>query len=153
MTEIHAKPIVDGKFWIVEDQGNKVGILKITEQKKYVFSSKDKITTFDNKKKLFETFGKDFFVAKTSTPEKEIEKSVHDYPTSSIPHNPLYEPQCYCFLQYAHCWFRWQEPLPQQAWWHWSWCRELRCRQRAGANKHCNWCLRYWGCLQSKYLC
>ena len=34
MTELHAKPIVDGKFWIVEDQGNKVGVLKVTEQKK-----------------------------------------------------------------------------------------------------------------------
>lgn len=91
MTEIHAKPVVDGKFWIVEDKGNKVGILKITEQKKYVFSSKDKITTFDNKKKLFETFGKDFFVAKTSDPEKEIDREVHGYPCSSEPHNPMFD--------------------------------------------------------------
>jgi hypothetical protein len=49
MTEIHAKPIVDGKFWIVEQDENKVGVLKLTEQKKFVFSSKDTITVFDNK--------------------------------------------------------------------------------------------------------
>ena len=91
MTELHAKPIVDGKFWIVEEQGNKVGVLKITEQKKYVLSSKDKITTFDNKKKLFETFGKDFFVAKTSEPEKETDREVHGYPCSSEPHNPMFD--------------------------------------------------------------
>lgn len=91
MTELHAKPIVDGKFWIVEDQGNKIGILKVTEQKKYVFSSKDKITTFDSKKKLFETFGKDFFVAKSFQVKSDSEKEVHGYPASSEPHNPMFD--------------------------------------------------------------
>ena len=92
MNEVHAKPVVDGKFWIVEEQGNKIGILKITEQKKYVFSSKDKVTTFDSKKKLFETFGKDFFVAKsTITPVADLPKEVHGYPASSEPHNPMFD--------------------------------------------------------------
>jgi len=90
MTELHAKPVIDGKFWIVEDHGNKVGILKITEQKKYVFSSKDKITTFDNKKKLFEIFGKDFFQTKSSVNNlQQGEFEVYRYATSSIPHNPM----------------------------------------------------------------
>jgi hypothetical protein len=92
MTTIHAKPIIDGKFWIVEDQGNKVGVLKITEQKKFVFSSKDTIQVFDNKRKLFETFGNDFFVSKKQdTEKKEIEKEVHGYPSSSIPYNPMFD--------------------------------------------------------------
>lgn len=91
MTELYAKPIVDGKFWIVEDQGNKVGILKVTEQKKYVFSSKDIATTFDNKKKLFEAFGKNFFVTKSSQSSEEIERKVHGYPASSDPHNPMFD--------------------------------------------------------------
>lgn len=92
MTELHAKPVVDGKFWIVEEQGNKVGVLKVTEQKKYVFSSKDKVTTFDSKKKLFETFGKDFFVTKSvSTPAIDIPKEVHGYLASSEPHNPMFD--------------------------------------------------------------
>ena len=80
MTELHAKPVIDGKFWIVEDQGNKVGILKVTEQKKYVFSSKDKVATFDNKKKLFETFGKDFFISRAFSSEKEIDTVYMDTP-------------------------------------------------------------------------
>lgn len=91
MTEIHAKPIVDGKFWIVEENGSKIGVLKITEQKKYVLSSKDSITTFDSKKKIVEHFGTDFFVKGKVEKVVEKEKSVHDYPTSSIPHNPLYD--------------------------------------------------------------
>lgn len=94
MTEVHAKPVVDGKFWIVEEQGNKIGVLKVTEQKKYVFSSKDKITTFDNKKKLFEAFGPEFFVKKTSSVKNnntEENNIVYGYPTSTTPFNPLYD--------------------------------------------------------------
>jgi hypothetical protein len=91
MSELHAKPIVDGKFWIVEDHGNKVGVLKVTEQKKYVFSSKDKTTTFDSKKKLFETFGKDFFISNVNAPATVKENEVHGYSASGEPHNPMFD--------------------------------------------------------------
>jgi len=93
MTEIHAKPIVDGKFWIVEQDGNKVGVLKITEQKKYVFSSKNSITTFENKKKIVEQFGPQFFIKKSivEKPSNIEEDKVYGYPTSARPFNPLYD--------------------------------------------------------------
>lgn len=91
MTDLYAKPVVDGKFWIVEEQGNKVGILKVTEQKKYIFSSRDKITTFDSKKKLCETFGNNFFVTQSTLPEQEFEKEVHGYSASTAPHNPMFD--------------------------------------------------------------
>lgn len=90
--DIHAKPIVDGKFWIVESKEGKVGVLKINEQNKYVFSSKDSVTTFDNKKKLFEQFGTDFFVKKNKQVEtKEVEKEIYGYPASAEPHNPMFD--------------------------------------------------------------
>lgn len=93
MTEIHAKPIVDGKFWIVEDDGSKIGVLKINEQKKYIFSSKDTIATFDSKRKLFEAFGKNFFTKSSQTKEDILpkEKNVYGYPTSAVPCNPLFD--------------------------------------------------------------
>ena len=94
MTEIHAKPIVDGKFWIVEQNGNKVGVLKITEQKKYVFSSKKSITTFENKKKIVEQFGPEFFIKKsivTQNVDVVTDNSVYNYPNSTTPYNPLYD--------------------------------------------------------------
>jgi hypothetical protein len=92
MPELHAKPVVDGKFWIVEEGETKVGVLKVTEQKKYVFSSKDAVTTFDSKKKLFETFGKDFFVSRTTTAQADDqEKEVYGYGASSEPHNPMFD--------------------------------------------------------------
>lgn len=92
MPTIHAKPVIEGKFWIVEEDEKKVGVLKVTEQKKYIFSSKNNIKTFDSKKKLVAQFGKDFFV--TSVKEKSkthLTKEVHGYPTSSVPHNPMFD--------------------------------------------------------------
>jgi hypothetical protein len=91
MSEIHAKPIVDGKFWIVEEDGEKIGVLKITEQKKYVLSVKNSIKTFDNKKSLFTEFGKDFFTIKSSTNITTVDLSVQGYPTSSEPYNPIFD--------------------------------------------------------------
>lgn len=90
MTDLYAKPIVDGKFWIVEDHGNKIGVIKVTEQKKYVFSSRDKITTFDTKKKIVEQFGKDFFQKKAHITLSEVDPlEVYGYATSSTPHNSV----------------------------------------------------------------
>jgi hypothetical protein len=91
MSEIHAKPVIEGKFWIVESGEQKVGVLKTTEQKKYVLSSKNTVTTFDNKKKLVEQFGDNFFVKKSKEPERLIEKFVNGYPTSSAPNNPVFD--------------------------------------------------------------
>lgn len=91
MTELHAKPIVDGKFWIIEQGQEKIGVLKITEQKKYVFSSKDKQTTFDNKKKIVETFGSNFFLVSDKKKLISNLKEVHGYPSSSVPYNPMYD--------------------------------------------------------------
>lgn len=91
MSEIHAKPVIDGKFWIVEENEQKVGILKITEQNKYVLSAKDTVTTFENKKKLFEQFGKNFFITKTKQEQKIENKDVHGYPTSKEPCNPMFD--------------------------------------------------------------
>jgi hypothetical protein len=93
MTEIHAKPVVDGKFWIVEENGSKVGVLKITEQKKYIFSSKNAITTFDTKKKIVEQFGPEFFIKKSIEKKIKTEEDleVHGYATSTLPFNPLFD--------------------------------------------------------------
>lgn len=92
MTEIHAKPVIDGKFWIVENNQEKIGVLKLTEQKKYVFSSKDNVTTFDNKKTLVEKFGKDFFMhGQKENVTNQEKKECYGFCTSSIPHNGIYD--------------------------------------------------------------
>jgi hypothetical protein len=55
-------------------------------------SNETGIKIYDTRKSLTDQFGKDFFVAKiikeaTNAPIQE----VHGYPSSCIPHNPMYD--------------------------------------------------------------
>lgn len=94
MTEIHAKPIVDGKFWIVEQGGEKIGTLHKKENNKYMLSSKDGSSFFGKKEELVKAFGKDFFSSKiTTTISQDEVREVHGYPTSCQPFNPMYNVQ------------------------------------------------------------
>jgi hypothetical protein len=94
MTELHAKPIVDGKFWIVEQDGEKVGTLHKKENNKFILSSKAGDSFFGKKEELIKTFGKDFFGGKIKTTVSHQEvRDVHGYPTSCYPHNPMYNLQ------------------------------------------------------------
>lgn len=94
MTEFHAKPIVDGKFWIVEQNGEKIGTLQKKENNKFMLSGKDGNSFFGKKEELIKAFGKDFFGSKIKTTVSAIEvQDVHGYPTSCHPYNPMYNVQ------------------------------------------------------------
>jgi hypothetical protein len=43
----NAKPILEGKFWIVENEGAKVGTLTLDEDK-YILSDKNGTTVFNS---------------------------------------------------------------------------------------------------------
>lgn len=94
MTEFHAKPIVDGKFWIVEQNGEKIGTLQKKENNKFMLSGKDGSSFFGKKEELLKAFGKDFFGSKIKTTVSAIEvRDVHGYPASCHPYNPMYNVQ------------------------------------------------------------
>ena len=59
--DIKAKPLIDGKFWIIEGEGSKVGILQKNEADKFVFLSKDDKAVFKDMKSIEKKFGKNFF--------------------------------------------------------------------------------------------
>lgn len=88
---INAKEILKDKFWIIEDEGIRIGTLSITEDK-YMFSSSKGTTYFDSARALKKTFGKDFVITQVddATPIV-VEKSVHNYPTSCTPYNAMYD--------------------------------------------------------------
>ena len=91
---LKAKPIVDGKFWIVENDGEKVGILHKKENNKFMLSSKDGEAYFSKKDELIKRFGKDFFIVsnKVKITHEEV-RDVYEYPTSCRPYNPLFNVQ------------------------------------------------------------
>ena len=93
MTEIHAKPIVDGKFWIVEQDGEKIATLHKKENNKFILSSTSGEVMFNKKDDLTKQFGKGFFLKNTSvkvTVSAEPNE-CHGYPTSSKPFNAMYD--------------------------------------------------------------
>jgi hypothetical protein len=92
MTDIHAKPVIENKFWIVEKDGEKFATLRKSEDNRFVLSNETGVKIYDNKESLTKQFGKDFFVAKiikeaTNSPTQE----VHGFPSSCDPHNPMYD--------------------------------------------------------------
>ena len=86
---IKAKPVLDDKFWIMEQDGVRVGTLTISDDK-YMFSGADGVKFFDNKRQLERKLGKTVFEIKEHIDEI-IDKNVHGYPTSCAPYNPMYD--------------------------------------------------------------
>jgi hypothetical protein len=85
---LKAKPIVKNKFWIVEDEGIKIGTLCLNEDK-YMFSSPKGTKYFDSERALKKTFGKDILIAQVEEKKITTEKIVHSYPTSCMPYNSM----------------------------------------------------------------
>jgi hypothetical protein len=95
MTEIHAKPIVDGKFWIVEQSGNKIATLHKKENNKFVLSSTNGEVMFNKKEDLQKQFGKEFFLKSTkvkiSDSDKTDQYEVHGFTAMCKPYNSMYD--------------------------------------------------------------
>jgi hypothetical protein len=92
MTEIHAKPIIDGKFWIVESNGEKVATLHKQENNRFILTNHSGDMWFNKTEELTNYFGKDFFIKNdkvniATTPVKEC----HGFPTRTMPFNAVYD--------------------------------------------------------------
>lgn len=92
MTEIHAKPIIDNKFWIVEKDGEKFATLRKNEDNRFILSNELGVKVYDTKESLTRQFGKDFFVAKIIKEAYESKPNeVHGFSTSTSPFNSMFD--------------------------------------------------------------
>lgn len=92
MSELHAKPIIENKFWIVEEDGEKIATLRQNEDQRFVLSSELGIHVYDNKESLTKEFGKDFFIAKIiKESNNSLPNEVHGYSTSVDPKNAMFD--------------------------------------------------------------
>jgi hypothetical protein len=90
--ELHAKPVIDNKFWIVEKDGEKFATLRKDDDNRFVMSNATGIKIFNNKESLTKEFGKNFFVAKIIREADNAEPNeVHGYPSSTAPHRPMFD--------------------------------------------------------------
>lgn len=91
MSEIHAKPIVDGKFWIVEEDGEKVATLRKQDNNKFLLASSDDNKMWFNKKEdILNIFGDEFFI-KYKLPKSIVVNDCHGYSTRTTPYNAMYD--------------------------------------------------------------
>jgi hypothetical protein len=94
MTDLHAKPIIENKFWIVEKDGEKFATLRKNDDNRFVLSNEEGIKIYDTKESLTRQFGKDFFVAKiVKEADDALPNEVHGYATSVTPHNAMFDIQ------------------------------------------------------------
>ena len=94
MNDLHAKPIIDDKFWIVEQGGAKVATLRKDEENRFVMSNESGIKIYNTKESLTRQFGKDFFIAKiVKEADNSAPNEVHGYSTSVDPHNAMFDIQ------------------------------------------------------------
>ena len=92
MTEIHAKPVIENKFWIVEENGSKIATLRKNEDDRFVLSNELGVKIYDNKESLTRQFGKDFFIAKIiKEAENALPNEVHGYTTSTSPFIAMFD--------------------------------------------------------------
>ena len=96
---INAKTLVKDKFWILEENGQKLGTLQKKDNNGWIFLSKaDSREVFHTPESLRERFGIDVLtpapVEEIKTEEVIIEEfEVHGYPVSQQPYNPMFDVQ------------------------------------------------------------
>jgi hypothetical protein len=91
---IKTKTILKDKFWILEDNGVRVGTISLADENRFMVSGTQGTTYFDSKKALKKTFGNNVLINEVSTTESvNIDKEAYGYPTSTAPFNPMLDVQ------------------------------------------------------------
>ena len=89
---IKANTVLKNKFWIVEDNGQKIGTLSYNDER-YLYSCNNETCFFDNQKQISKKLGTIHWDEDVPTTITASEKIVHNYPTSVTPHNTMYDVQ------------------------------------------------------------
>lgn len=92
---IKAKSVLKNKFWIMEDDGVKIGTLhKNDDDQKYMYTCDTGTTFYETEKDLKIALGNiTWSVGDISKDKSNKVKELYGYPTSSIPYNTMYDVQ------------------------------------------------------------
>lgn len=91
MTELHAKPVLKNKFWIVESNGSKIATIQAVENGGYVFVQDQARTTYSTIKLL--TKAHNIILDKDSNKNRTTKSDydVYGYPVTGKPWNVLWD--------------------------------------------------------------
>lgn len=88
---VHAKEIINGKFWILEDEGEKVATLSLADDK-FLLADRKGTRFFDNTVSVETDFGKQIVWQNLEIIEHHFNE-VHGYHTSVKPFNAMFNIQ------------------------------------------------------------
>ena len=90
---LQAKSVVKNKFWIVENNNERIGTLSWNDDR-YMFSSKVETCFFDNERQMSKRFGTKINWTDSNN-NSEVKDSpelvVHGFPTSVKPYNTMFD--------------------------------------------------------------
>lgn len=89
MTKIKANPIVAGKFWIVEEDGERIGTLSKQEDKSYMYCCNTHTKFYESEKQLTRDVDIEWGIKDAQT--VDTTKEVHGFKTSCVPYNAMYD--------------------------------------------------------------
>ena len=88
-----AKQIVENKFWILEsNEGDKIGTISVKGDKVSVVIG-NQPETFSNMEELMHKYSVRFVKGQIEEPVSDVKHEVYDFPTSTEPHNALWNVQ------------------------------------------------------------
>ena len=85
---INAKEVLKNKFWIVEENGSKVGTLSASDEC-YTYTCTQGTQVFSTMNQMKKALGKITWSTADKKPANDYD--VHGYPTSCEPFNPMYD--------------------------------------------------------------
>jgi hypothetical protein len=89
---IKAKEVLKNKFWLVENDGEKIGTLSYDNDKYMLNDSTGHCHYFNSQTAFAKKFNTKINWTKLDIVETPpVEKIVHGMPTSCLPHNPIYD--------------------------------------------------------------
>jgi hypothetical protein len=89
MTELKAKPVVKNKFWIVEQNGEKIATIQAVEDGSFVFVQEDQRQLYPSVKSIKNKLNIVF--DKSSKDKTEVTNDVYGFPASTSTHNCLFD--------------------------------------------------------------
>ena len=87
---IKAKPILKDKFWIMENDGERLGTLS-WDNERYMFTSPQETCFFDNTNQIKKKFGLKIEWSEADTTVDDANYFVHGFPTSVTPFNSMFD--------------------------------------------------------------
>ena len=90
---LKAKPVLKDKFWIIENNEQRIGTMSWNDDR-YMFSSTGETCFFDNKREMKQRFGTDIVwtdITPNAKTDDQNTKTIHGFPTSVSPYNTMYD--------------------------------------------------------------